>query len=159
MKHHLTHKAPKPGFYSQAVSIDPKDCTLVFLAGQTGNVPRIKNEPVIEGGLGPQTTQTLKNIVAVVEEAGGNINDIVELKVFLKDSEEGGENKDQARTVARKTFGTAYTEFFTKHGISKKNNNLPARTMVWVSEVPLEYPTENTLVEITAIAAIPKNKE
>ncbi len=158
VRHLLTDKAPEPGFYSQAVSVNVGEHTLVFLAGQTGNVPGIKDEPVIEGGLGPQTTQTLKNIVAVVEAAGGNINHIVELKIFLKDSEETGRAQQEARAAARLTFGFSYKEFFTKHGLSREAKNLPARTMVWVSEVPLEYPAEDTLVEITAIAAIPKGK-
>lgn len=156
MKHLLTKNAPEPGFYSQAVTVEMGQHTLVFLAGQTGNIPGVKDEPVIDGGLGPQTTQTLKNIVAVVEAAGGNINNIVELKVFLKDGEGSGEAQQEARATARKTFGAAYAEFFTKHGFSREAGNLPARTMVWVAEVPLEFPAEDTLVEITATAVIPK---
>ncbi|TSC73410.1 MAG: hypothetical protein G01um101470_101 [Parcubacteria group bacterium Gr01-1014_70] len=156
MKHLLTKNAPEPGFYSQAVCVDVGDYTLVLLAGQTGNVPGIKDEPVIAGGLGPQTMQTLQNIVSVVEAAGGDISNVVELKVFLKDSEAIGDARQKERTEARKTFGAAYTEFFTKHGYSQEAGNLPARTMVWVSEVPLEYPAEDTLVEITAMAVIPK---
>lgn len=152
----MTKNAPEPGFYSQAVTVDVGKHTLVFLAGQTGNIPGVKDEPVISGGLGPQTTQILKNIVAVVKAAGGNIDNIVELKVFLKDSEGSGKTQQEARTAARKTFGAAYTEFFTKHGLSKEAGNLPARTMVWVAEVPLEFPAEDTLVEITAFAVIPK---
>lgn len=156
MKHLLTKSAPEPGFYSQAVTVDVGEHTFVFLAGQTGNIPGVKDEPVIDGGLGPQTTQTLKNIVAVVEAVGGNLAHVVELKVFLKDSEGTGRVQQEARAAARKTFGTAYTEFFTKRGLSREEGNLPARTMVWVAEVPLEFPAEDTLVEITATAVIPK---
>ena len=87
---------------------------------------------------------------------GGDVDDIVELKVFLKDSEGAGEAQQEARSATRKVFGEAHTEFFSKHGLSKEEQNLPARTMVWVSEVPLEYPIEDTLVEITATAVIPK---
>ena len=152
----LTDKAPIPGAYSQAVTVDVGNSTLIFLAGQTGNIPGVGDEPVIEGGIGPQTTQILKNIAAVIEAAGGSIEDIVELKVFLKDSEGEGEIKSQSRTLARKTFNSAYVNFFAENGRSKELGNLPARTMVWVSEVPLEFPTEDTLIEITATAVISK---
>ncbi len=150
------NNAPMAGFYSHAVVVDPRDYDLFFLAGQTGNMPGVELEPVIDGGLGPQTTQTLENILAVVEAAGGNIDHIVELKVFLKDSEETGQAKWFARTDARTTFAAAYMEFFQSRGRSKEANNLPARTMMWVSEVPFEYPTEDTLIEITAMVAIPR---
>ena len=152
----LTKEAPEPGSYSQAVSVDVGGAVLVFLAGQTGNIPGVDGEPVISGGIGPQTTQTLENIAAVVKVAGGRIDDIVELKVFLKDGEGAGDILQHNRAAARKTFNAAYVDFFRKHGRSKEANNLPARTMVWVPEVPLEFPTEDTVVEITAMAVITK---
>jgi len=156
VRHIFTDRAPEPGFYSPAVAVDVGNSTLVFLSGQTGNVPGLPGEPVIRGGVGPQTYQALKNILAVVRAVGGDVDDIVELKVFLKDSEGAGEAQQEARSATRKVFGEAHTEFFSKHGLSKEEQNLPARTMVWVSEVPLEYPAEDTLVEITATAVIPK---
>jgi len=152
----FTDKAPKPGCYSQAVSEKIGDSIVVFLSGQTGNVPGVEGEPVIEGGVGPQTTQALKNIVAVVEEAGGNVHHIIELKVFLKDSNAGMQSiRQQERGGARKAFGEAYERFFADRGRWKGHGNFPARTMHWVPEVPLEYPEEDTLVEITAVAVIP----
>ncbi|MCX6736461.1 MAG: RidA family protein [Candidatus Parcubacteria bacterium] len=156
MKHIFTKNAPEPGFYSQAVLVDLEKCNLLFLAGQTGNIPGVPDEPVVSGGLYQQTFQALRNILAVVKAAGGNINSIVEIKVFLKDAEETGEAKHLARAEARKNFGAAYIDFFAGHMVSKETKNLPARTLVWVSEVPLEYPAEDTLVELTATAAIPK---
>lgn len=158
MEYFFTNKAPKPGFYSQAISVNPVNCDLLFLAGQTGNIPEIEGEPVIVGGLGPQTIQALKNIVAVVEAAGSDVNHIIGLQVLLKDSEEIGKARQQARTISRKMFNAAYMSFFIRHGISEEKKNAPVRTMAWVSEIPLEYPLEDTLVEITAIAAIPKKK-
>jgi enamine deaminase RidA (YjgF/YER057c/UK114 family) len=153
-----TNNAPEPGAYSQAVLVDPEKHNLLFLAGQTGNIPGICGEPVVEGGLGPQTVRALENIVAVVISAGGCAKHIVEIKVFLKDSEAVGEERQKEREESRKTFGSAYVAFFEKYGIKKDNKNLPARTLVWVSEVPLEYPNEDTLVELTAVAVIPKRK-
>ena len=43
----LTDNAPKPGAYSQAVVEDVGDKKFVFCAGQTGNVPDGKDDPVI----------------------------------------------------------------------------------------------------------------
>lgn len=156
MKHIVTKNAPEPGFYSQAVLVDTEKYNLLFLAGQTGNVPGIPDEPVISGGLFAQTTQALKNILSVVKAAGGNIDAIVEIKVFLKDPDGSREIKQKERSETRKIFGTAYTDFFAKRGITKETKKLPARTLVWVSEVPLEFPEEDTLVELTATAAISK---
>ena len=36
-----------------------------------------------------------------------------------------------------------------------RRDRFPARTMIWVSEVPLEFPIEETEVEIKGIAAVP----
>ncbi len=149
----LTKKAPAPGYYSQAV-IAPKDHDIVFLAGQTGNIPGIEGEPVVEGGVGPQTTQALKNIAAVIEAAGGTIFNIVKITVYLKDSQlPYGNLRENARKQSREEFALAYKEYF-QHYLDAGVMCLPARTLIWVSEIPLEYPTENTLVELTAIAAI-----
>ena len=155
-KYLFTKRAPTPGLYSQAVCIQLAVGTMIFLSGQTGNVPGTEGEPVASGGLGPQIPQALKNILAIIEIAGGKIHHIVELKIFLKDSELPVEDRPLARAAARKTLNEAYAAFFAQRGHSREKNNLPARTMVWVSEVPLESPTEDTLVEITATAFIPK---
>lgn len=156
MRYIQTSDAPEPGAYSQAVLVDPGQSNLLFLSGQTGNIPGVEGEPVVGGGLGPQTTRALENISAIVRSAGGRVAHIVEIKVFLKDSECIEEEKQRERREARRTFGLAYVTFFEKHGLTQDNKNLPARTLVWVSEIPLEYPHEDTLVEFTAIAAIPK---
>ena len=95
--------------------------------------------------------------MAVVVAAGGNHTSLVEIKVFLKDGEKMvREDRNLERSESRKSFSEAYSGFFAQYGMTAETNNLPARTLVWVSEVPLEFPTEDTLVEITATAAIPK---
>ena len=153
--------APGPGFYSQAVIAHLGSYKLTFLAGQTGNDPNLPGEPVVEGGVGPQTTQALKNILAVIEAAGGQIWHIAEINVFLKDYEPKifmpYEPYTRRRTIfremARQAFAKAYEEFFRTRGRSSEAGNLPARTLVWVSEIPLE--SENMVVELTARAVIP----
>jgi reactive intermediate/imine deaminase len=56
---------------------------LVFTAGQvawdeTGNVTAV-------GDVRGQTVQTLKNVVAVLTEAGASVDDVVKCNVYLKD--------------------------------------------------------------------------
>jgi len=149
MKHIRTSFAPEPGFYNQGVLVDPNSHTFLFLAGQTGNIPGIKDEPVIEGGVLAQTTQTLENLLSVVAAAGGDIHSFVALEVFIKDA-----GTDEGRAASRKEFAAAYQKFFEKYNVPK--DKLPTRCLVWVSEVPLEYPVEDTLVEIKGVAAIPR---
>ncbi|HXK36678.1 MAG TPA: RidA family protein [Candidatus Paceibacterota bacterium] len=147
-KHIYTRQAPEPGAYSQGILVDPLKHHILFLAGQTGNVPDLPHQPVAKGGVAGQTWQALRNILAVVRAAGGSLCSLVSLDVFLKD---GG--SAEARRADREAFNTAYKEFFADRGITEV---LPARTFVWVPEVPLEFPAEDTLVEIRAIAAIPR---
>jgi len=136
-----TNKAPTPGDYSQALKVDIGYGWVVQTAGQTGNLPPMidKDEPVIAGGIGPQTRQTLKNLEAVLEAAGADWKNVYKTTVFLEDL---GGNKPG--------FDVAYKEFFRERGIK----NLPARSTVGVARVPLA--TEPTLVEIDAVAYIPK---
>jgi enamine deaminase RidA (YjgF/YER057c/UK114 family) len=150
-KHIYTRQAPEPGAYSQGILVDPLKHYILFLAGQTGNVPDLPHQPVAKGGVAGQTWQALGNILAVVRAAGGSLRSLVSLDVFLKD---GG--SAEARRADREAFNTAYKEFFAGRGMTAENMDLPARTLVWVPEVPLEFPAEDTLVEIRAIAAVPR---
>lgn len=148
MKHIKTDKAPTPGFYSQGVLVGEGFETL-YLSGQTGNVPGIEGEPVIEGGVFEQTTQALENLLAVVNAADGGFDRFIKLNVYLKDSP-----TSEGRKASRLAMGEAYKAFFEKYEVPREN--LPARIMLWVSEVPFEAPTENTLVEIDGVASINK---
>jgi enamine deaminase RidA (YjgF/YER057c/UK114 family) len=136
--------APSPGLYSQAVLVDPLKHNLLFLSGQTGNNPFEDGEPVVSGGYLDQAKQALSNLLAVILGAGGKASDFVSLQIFVKDSSDRG--------ASRKAINEAYKQFFQSQGVEK----LPARAFIWVSEIPLEYPEEDTLVEICGVAAIPK---
>ena len=152
--HINTKNAPEPGLYNQAVMVNLADqnIELLFLSGQTGNIPGIEGEPVVAGGIGPQTKQALENLLSIIKQAYG-YNDVsgaeffVVLNVFLKDP-----GTPVARTIQRNLFNIAYKEFFEANGVQR--DKFPARAMIWVSEVPLESPIEETVVEITGIAAI-----
>jgi len=64
---------------------------------------------------------------------------------FLKDT---GDTQTRQDDWAR--YNEAYKKFFEEYGITK----LPARMQVWVADVP--WATEDTRVEIRAVAAIPR---
>ena len=75
-----TNKAPQAiGTYSQAVRVD----RTVYLSGQIPLVP--ETMMLIEGDIAAQITQVFDNLKAVAEAAGGGLDDIVKLNVFLTD--------------------------------------------------------------------------
>ena len=77
-----TEKAPAAvGTYSQAVAITGG--VTIYLSGQIPLVPETME--VIEGGIENEIHQIFKNLSAVCEEAGGGLNDIVKLNIFLTD--------------------------------------------------------------------------
>ncbi len=75
-----TEKAPAAiGTYSQAI----KCGSTVYLSGQIPLKPG--SAALIEGDIKIQITQVFNNLKAVAEAAGGSLNDIVKLNVFLTD--------------------------------------------------------------------------
>jgi reactive intermediate/imine deaminase len=75
-----TENAPSAiGTYSQAVKVN----NTVYLSGQIPLVPA--SMEVISDDFTEQTHQVFKNIVAVCEAAGGNINDMVKVNIFMID--------------------------------------------------------------------------
>lgn len=75
-----TEKAPQAiGTYSQAVRAG----NTVYLSGQVPLDP--SSMQIVEGGFAAQVHQVFKNLKAVCEQAGGSLNDIVKLNVYLTD--------------------------------------------------------------------------
>jgi len=75
-----TDKAPQAiGTYSQAVKVG----TTVYLSGQIALVPETME--VVEGGIEEQIHQVFKNLTAVCEAAGGSLQQIAKLNIFLTD--------------------------------------------------------------------------
>ena len=75
-----TNQAPQAiGTYSQAIKIG----TTVYLSGQIPLVPETMT--LIEGDIALQIRQVFDNLTAVAEAAGGDLQDIVKLNVFLTD--------------------------------------------------------------------------
>ena len=84
MKKHIisTSKAPAAvGTYSQAVSVTGG--TTIYLSGQIPLVPETME--IVDGGIENEIHQVFKNLTAVCQEAGGDLNNIVKLNIFLTD--------------------------------------------------------------------------
>lgn len=67
------------GAYSQAVKVG----NTVYLSGQIPLDPATMS--VVEGGISAEITRVFDNLSAVAQAAGGSLNDIVKLNVFLTD--------------------------------------------------------------------------
>ena len=100
----------------------------VYVSGMTSF--NENGEFVGEGDISRQTQQTLRNVVAVVEGAGGTIEDIVKINVYLKSASDF------------EAMNRAYKEFFGKVAF-------PARTTI---EARLAW--EAFLIEIEAEAIV-----
>lgn len=118
-----TNKAPiAVGPYSQAVAVGD----FLFCSGQIGINP--KTNEIVEGGVEFETEQVLKNLTAVLKEAGADLSQVVRCDIFIKDMRDYG------------TVNTIYGIYFS-------SNPKPARQTVEVSKLP-----KDALVEISCIA-------
>lgn len=77
-----TDKAPQAiGTYSQAITVTGGITT--YLSGQIPLVPETMQ--MVEGDISAQIHQVFKNLTAVCEATGGELNNIVKLNIFLTD--------------------------------------------------------------------------
>lgn len=75
-----TPRAPAAiGPYSQAVAVN----NTVYLSGQIGLDP--VSMTLVEGGIEAQTLQVMANLKAVVEAAGGSLDQLVRVTLYLTD--------------------------------------------------------------------------
>ncbi|MEO9652729.1 MAG: RidA family protein [Roseobacter sp.] len=107
-----------------------KDGTL-HIGGQIG---WDENKVFAKGGFIPQMTQTLRNIVAIVEAANGQVSDITRLTWFITDKSE--------YLAHQAEVGRAYRDVLGKH--------FPAMSMIIVSGLV----EDKALIEIEATAHI-----
>ena len=120
MKKLVTDKAPAAiGPYSQAIIVDK----FLFASGQIPINPA--SGEVEAEGIEAQTTQVMKNIGAVLEEAGIDYTKVVKTTCFLA---------DMADFAA---FNKVYEQYFTEK---------PARSCVSVKQLP-----KNVLCEVEVI--------
>ena len=75
-----TDRAPQAiGTYSQAV----RSGNTVYMSGQIPLVPETMR--LVEGDMQAQITRVFDNLSAVAEAAGGTLNDVAKLNIFLVD--------------------------------------------------------------------------
>ncbi|MCU7837254.1 MAG: RidA family protein [gamma proteobacterium symbiont of Taylorina sp.] len=75
-----TDKAPQAiGTYSQAVKVG----NTVYLSGQIPLIPETME--MVDGDMEAQIVRVFDNLTAVADAAGGNLNDIAKLNIFLTD--------------------------------------------------------------------------
>jgi 2-iminobutanoate/2-iminopropanoate deaminase len=99
---------------------------MVFTSGQIALTPEgvmLENDVVV------QTKQVLKNLNAVLEEAGSSLNDVIKTTIFLADMDDFA------------AVNEIYAEAFGSHK--------PVRSTVAVKTLP-----KNALVEIDAVALV-----
>jgi 2-iminobutanoate/2-iminopropanoate deaminase len=117
------------GHFSQATMIEARG-RMVFISGMTARRPDGSIAGI--GDIEAQTKQVCENVKAAVEAAGGGIDDICRVDVYIR-------NMEQFETIHK-----VRREYFKEP--------LPASTMVEV--VKMTHP--DYLIEINAIAVIPE---
>jgi len=112
-----TSKAPEAiGTYSQAVKVGDT----VYLSGQIPLVPETMT--VVEGDFSTQVRRVFDNLSAVAEAAGGSLQDIAKLNIFLTDLSYFG------------TVNEIMAEYFQQP--------YPARAAIGVASLPKDVPVE-----------------
>lgn len=121
----VIHTANAPaaiGTYSQAVKVN----NTTYLSGQIPLDPA--SMTLVEGGIEAQINQVFRNLAAVCEAAGGSLQDIVKLNIYLVDLAD---------------FATV-NEIMASHF----NEPYPARAAIGISQLP-----KDALVEMDGIMA------
>ena len=109
------------GPYAQAISVDG----FVYTSGQLPIDPSTGSFPE---GIKAQTRQSLKNVQAVLRQAGCSMDQVIKTTVFLSDMENFA------------AMNAVYATFF-------REGNYPARSAVEVARLP-----KDALVEIEVVA-------
>ena len=119
-----TEAAPAAiGPYSQAIKVG----NTIFISGQIPLVPETME--IVEGGIEEQTHQVFANLIAVTKAAGGGLENLAKLTIFLTDLNDFA--------VVNKIMAAYFSEPY------------PARATIEVSALP-----KGVTVEIEAIMAL-----
>ena len=112
-----THQAPKAvGAYSQAIL----NQGMLYTSGQIGLDPA--SGAMVADDVASQTKQVVANLSAVIEQAGGSLNDIIKITIFLQDMNDFP------------TVNQIYADWLGEHR--------PARSTVAVAALPLAAKVE-----------------
>ncbi|MDT4965675.1 MAG: 2-iminobutanoate/2-iminopropanoate deaminase [Acidobacteriota bacterium] len=119
-----TDRAPAAiGPYSQAV----KTNGLIFASGQIPLDPQTGQ--FVEGGVAEQTHQVMRNLEAVLNAAGANLQSVVKTTVFLADMDDF------------QAMNEVYGQYFSA--------NYPARATVQAARLPRDARVEIDLIAVT----------
>lgn len=119
-----TSKALAPvGPYNQAIEVKG----LVFVSGQIALDP--ESGDLVTSSIQDETNKVFSNIIAILEEAGLSLENVVKCTVFVNDINQYG------------AINTVYSEYF-------QEETAPARELVQVSALP-----KGVNIEISVIAA------
>ena len=122
--------APPVG-YANGIAAAPG--RTVFIAGQVGWDAR---QQFASADLAPQFEQALKNVLAVLAEAGGRPEDICRITAFCCDRD--------AYLAARPQLGAIWRRLMGRH--------YPAMSMIFVADL-LDHPAK---IELEATAVLPR---
>jgi 2-iminobutanoate/2-iminopropanoate deaminase len=123
MKIVQTSQAPAAiGPYSQGIIVN----NMLYSSGQ---IPLLSNGELLVGGILEQTEQVLKNVDAILSEAGASKETVIKTTVFIKDMNDFP------------LINEVYEKYFSTHK--------PARSCVEVARLP-----KDVLVEIEVIALV-----
>jgi 2-iminobutanoate/2-iminopropanoate deaminase len=110
------------GPYSQGIIVN----NMLYTAGQIPLDP--KTMELVAGGIEEQTEQVMKNLAAILTQAGSNLQNVVKTTVFLQDMGEF----------------TAMNKIYEKHFGTHK----PARSTVQAARLPRDVKVE---IEVIAV--------
>ncbi|MCE4617084.1 MAG: Rid family detoxifying hydrolase [Desulfurococcales archaeon] len=114
----FTDKAPKPvGPYSQGIKLG----NLIFVSGQIPINP--ETGEIIREPFEAAARQALSNMIEIVKAGGGDIDTILQVRVYLKDVGKFG------------VFNKVYSDYFG-------NTLPPARVVIEASKLPLDVDLE-----------------
>ncbi|QQK78528.1 RidA family protein [Salicibibacter cibi] len=123
MKTVYTNQAPEAiGPYSQGIIVN----NLFYSSGQIPLTPEME---IVGDGIHEQTEQVLKNVQAVLKEAGASLESVVKTTIFIK-------NMDDFPVI-----NEIYGRYFDEHQ--------PARSCVEVARLP-----KDVQIEIEVIALV-----
>ena len=119
-----TKNAPAPiGPYNQAIKID----NMMFISGQVAIDPF--NNKLVDSSIKDETHQVMKNLSAILEEAGMDFTNIVKTTIFLSDM-------------------SHFKEVNSIYGSYLKDGEEPARETVAVKTLPKEVNVEISMIAV-----------
>ncbi|MBI3089676.1 MAG: RidA family protein [Candidatus Tectomicrobia bacterium] len=121
---------PRPMGYSHAIKVT--EGSLVFLAGQVALDER--NQVLYPGDVVKQFEAALRNMRAILEQAGGSFRNVVKLNIYLGNRRDYYSKSRQISALYRRCFGRHY----------------PPMTLLQVAD----FAYDGLMVELEAVAVV-----